>query len=322
MMKIPVEIKIGIIAVIALALLFWGFNYLKGKNMLKQTNRYYGIYDNVEGLKETAPVLLKGYKVGQVDAIYFNREYAPDKLTVAFSVEKRFKIPSRSVASIFSSDLMGTKAVRLELSEGETYLVDGDTLVSEVEASLQEQVSVQMLPLKNKAEDLMLEIQKALEAMQYVFNESTQKNLRKSFESIKNTIASLESTSSALDTLVQEEKAELAGIFQNVASITTTIRNNNEALSHAIQNISAISDSIAAASLTQTIGNAERVFMETGSIMEKINRGEGSLGLLLHNDSLYRNLESTSKSLDKLVRDINENPKKYLRFSVFDFGKN
>ncbi len=316
-MNIPKEVKIGGVAVIAVSLMIWGFNYLKGKNILKQTNIYYGVYHNIEGLAETAPVLLKGYKVGQVDEIYFNTQYAPDRLIVKFSVEDRIMIPKGSVANIFSSDLLGTKAVKLLLSESDEYLESGDTLVAAVETDLKEQVSIQMLPLKNKAEDLMVEMQEALEVVRYVFNENTQKNLRKSFESIKNTIANLENTTSNLDTLLNEEKKQLAGIFRNVEAITANIRDNNEALSMAIQNISNISDSLAKANLNQTMRNAEKVFLQTGEIMEKINQGEGSIGMLVNNDTLYYNLQSTSKELDKLILDIRNNPGKYLNFSVF-----
>jgi len=314
------EAKIGFIVTLAIVILIWGMSYLKGNNLLKRKYIYYAIYNRIEGLEETAPVLINGFKVGLVKNIYIN-ENNIDQITIEMVVKRDIKIPKNSTANIFSSDLMGTKAVKILLTDSVMLHKYGDTLRSEVEADLTEQVSIQMLPLKKQAEDLMQEMREALEVIKYVFNENTRDNLSKSFESIKLTIYNLENTSYTLDTLMQSEKIKLSNIFTNIESITRNINKNNKEISLAIQNISNISDSIAKANLLTTLNNIENSLLQVSEITEKINIGEGSLGQLVNNDTLYYNIESATKNLDALIEDIKMNPKKYVHFSVIDMGK-
>ncbi len=318
--KLYKEAKIGIVVTLAIVLLIWGLSFLKGNNILNRKYIYYAIYDRIEGLEETAPVLINGFKVGVVGDVYINKTDI-NKIMVEFAIKRDIKLPKKSIASIFSMDLMGTKGVKIILSDNETFHNYGDTLISEVEADLTEQVSIQMLPLKKQAEDLMKEMQEALEVVKYVFNESTRDNLAKSFESIKLTIYNLEKTSFTIDTLMQNEKTKLSNIFANIESITQNIKNNNQEISEAIQNIASISDSMAKANILTTLNNIESSVLQLSEITEKINAGEGSIGQLVNNDTLYYNIESATRNLNALIEDIKMNPKKYVHFSVIDMGK-
>ncbi len=318
--KISNEVKVGILVVIAIALLVWGFQFLKGKNLFESRNTYYAIYNRVDGMDESSPVFINGLKVGLVNDIYFH----PDKsgrIVVKMLVEKTYQIPDSSMAEIYSADLMGTKAVRINLTKYKKYYKSGDTLYSRIEQDLKSQVSAQMLPLKAKAEELMLSIDSVMSVIQNIFNENTRENLSKTFASIKTTIENLERTSISLDTLMQNEKYVLARIFANIESITANLKNNNEQITKVLSNLSSISDSIQQSNIKTTILNANKVLEQANSVIGKINRGEGSFGLLINNDTLYRNLENASRNLDKLMKDIRENPKRYLHFSVFDFGR-
>jgi phospholipid/cholesterol/gamma-HCH transport system substrate-binding protein len=160
-----------------------------------------------------------------------------------------------------------------------------------------------------------------MSVIQNIFNENTRENLSKTFASIKLTIENLEHTSFTLDTLMQHEKWVLARIFANIESITNNLKNNNEMLTKIITNFSAVSDSLAKSDIKSTIYNANLALTQANEIIGKINRGEGSLGLLINNDSLYRNLDNASRNLDLLLQDLRENPKRYVRFSLFDFGR-
>ncbi|MFC2136664.1 MlaD family protein [Bacteroidota bacterium] len=314
------EAKIGLIVTLAIVILIWGMSFLKGNNILKRKYIYYAIYERIEGLEETAPVLINGYKVGLVNKVYIDKADI-NHITIELAIKREIEIPRNSIAIIFSSDLMGTKAVKILLTDSLSRHEYGDTLISKVEADLTEQVSIQMLPLKKQAEDLMQEMQEALEVIKYVFNESTRDNLSKSFESIKMTIYNLEKTSYTLDTLMQGERTKLSNIFSNIESITQNINKNNTAITQAIQNISNISDSIAKANLLTTLHSIENSLLQISEITEKINVGEGSIGQLVNNDTLYYNIESATKNLDALIDDIKLNPKKYVHFSVIDMGK-
>lgn len=318
--KISSFAKTGIVVFVTILLFIWGLNYLKGINFLNPENKYYVVYPKVDGLEKSADVLINGFKVGQVRSIYFE-ENMSGNLVVIIAIDDKFNLPFNTVAKIYSSDLMGTKSIELLLTDSMNIYISGDTLAGSLEGGLKEQVSIQMLPLKNKAEDLMVEIEKAIIAVQSVFNEKTIDNLTKSIESIKFTIKNLETTSYSIDTLVENEKLKLANIFSNIESITSNLKQNNSALNNTIQNISAISDSIAKSNIKIAFTSAANALVQVDSIVEKINNGSGSLGLLLNNDTLYYNLVDAAYNLNRLVEDLRVNPKRYVHFSVFDIRK-
>ncbi|MCE9538471.1 MAG: MCE family protein, partial [Bacteroidetes bacterium] len=152
---------------------------------------------------------------------------------------------------------------------------------------------------------------------QQVFNENTRQNLAKSFESIKLAISSLETTSYRLDTMVIGEKMKISSILTKVNVLATTLANNSDELSNLINNFSNISDSLAKSNLMSTINNADKAMAQVSGIMNKINRGEGTMGMLINNDSLYRKLDKSAADLDKLLIDVRINPKRYVHLSVF-----
>ncbi len=307
----------------SIGITIWGINYLNGNNFFVQENKYYAVYDRIDGLVESSPVMIKGLKVGQVNNISFVSDSLNNKLQVlvSFVVNNEIKIPDSSIAEITSIDLMGSKAIYLNLSPKIQYHEIGDTLLSSIEQGLKDQVSQQMLPLKMKAEDLMSSIDSVMTVIQYIFNDATRDNLSKTFSSIKKTIQNLESASISLDTLMKNEKGKLSRIFTHIESITANLNNNSDKLNNIISNFSVISDSLAKAEIAGTINKANEALTQANDIITKINNGEGSLGALLNNDTLYHNLDKAAYDLDMLLKDIEQNPKKYLHFSIFDFGK-
>lgn len=317
------NILIGFFSLLSIAILIWGINYLNGNNFFVKENKYYAIYDRIDGLVESSPVMVKGLSVGKVNNISFIEDTTTKdiKVLVSFVVAEEILIPDSSIAEIMSIDLMGSKAINLQFSSSEKNHQIGDTLISSIEQGLKDQVSQQMLPLKVKTEDLLSSIDSVMTVIQYIFNDATRDNLSKTFASIKKTIQNLESASVSLDTLMRNEKGKLSRIFTNLESITTNLNNNSVKLNNIISNFSIISDSLAKAEIAGTINKANLALTQTNEIIEKINRGEGSLGALINNDSLYNNLEKAAFDLDMLLKDIEQNPKKYLHFSIFDFGK-
>lgn len=315
-MKISRELIVGIIFIVTVGLFFWGFNFLKGTDIFKKQREFYVEYDAVNGLTKANPVVINGLKVGQVKDLYF----APDNsggIIVILVLNNDFPIPKNSIARIYSSDLMGSKAIDLRLGNSKILAQSGDTLGAKVEASLKEEVNAQVQPLKKKAEDLMGSIDSVVTVIQAVFNENARKNLENSFESIKNTLLSLQNTTYNIDTLVISEKNRLSSIINNIDDITTNLKANNDNISNILANFSTLSDTLAKAEIPKTFINANRSIEKFSQILEKINSGEGSLGLLLHNDSLYIDLQKSASDLNKLLEDIRLNPKKYVRFSVF-----
>ncbi len=312
--------KIGLLIITSIALLIWGMNYLKGKNIFKSENQYYVVYNNISGLSVANSVVINGYKIGQVDDIKFVQDTS-EYLIVTLLIDEKFKIRKGAVAQIYSADLMGTKAVQILNNDNSELHANGDTLISSIEGGLKEQVSMQILPLKNKAEDLIASLDSAIIIIRTVFNKKTQENLKNTFASIRITISNLESTTFTLDTLLKKEKSKLAKIFSNVEKITGNLKNNNEKLTNIINNFSSISDSLSKADIASTINKADQALLQFNYILKTINKGNGTISQLLHNDTLYNNIENASYHLSRLLRDIHENPKRYMHFSLLDLGK-
>ena len=322
-MKIRREAKLALTALAAVFILIWGINFLKGSSLFESKSTFYGVYDSVEGLKVSSGVIYRGYQVGQVISIQFTGERF-DRVLVKFSVDKGLELPSNTLAMIQSADLMGSKVVALVPGDSHVFAVSGDTLRSQVERGLMEQVSQQMLPLKQKAERLLGSLDSVLLIVQGLFNEETKKNLSNSFGSIDRTLRNLEGASGNLDTLIQGESARISSILQDVNSITGNLRNNNEEISNILGNVSAISDSLRQASLHQTLMSLDYILATPDSIMNKINRGEGTIGALLNDNDLYYNLNQVSENLNRLLVEFRYNPKRFINLSLIDFssGKN
>ena len=322
-MKIRREAKLALTALAAVFILIWGINFLKGSSLFESKSTFYGVYDSVEGLKVSSGVIYRGYQVGQVISIQFTGERF-DRVLVKFSVDKGLELPSNTLAMIQSADLMGSKVIALMPGDSRVSAVSGDTLRSQVERGLMEQVSQQMLPLKQKAERLLGSLDSVMLIVQGLFNEETKKNLSNSFGSIDRTLRNLEGASGNLDTLIQGESVRISSILQNVNSITGNLRNNNEEISNILGNVSAISDSLRQASLHQTLMSLDYILATTDSIMNKINRGEGTIGALLNDNDLYYNLNQVSENLNRLLVEFRYNPKRFINLSLIDFssGKN
>jgi len=315
-MKIAKEVKIGFFAALMIFALIWGINYLKGKQIFQSSIVYYGVYNRIDGLQETSPVLLNGFKIGIVENINLMEGIQP-KILVQFALDKDVKLPSSTIAQIYSSDLMGSKAIRLIPSASTTYHKSGDTLNTSIEGDLKEQVSMQVLPLKKKAEALMADMQEAIEMIKLIFNENTRENLATSISNIKQTVDNLESATGTIDTIMRNQKGRVEHIIVNAESISSNLKSKNAQLSNIINNFSSISDTLAKTSFSSTIAETNNALKSFNSVMNRISNGEGSLGLLIKNDSLYNNLDSAAKHLDLLIKDVNKNPNRYVHFSVF-----
>lgn len=316
-MKISKEVKIGILVTAALALLIYGFNFLKGRDLFSNNQKFYAIYSDIDGLIEANPVQVNGFQVGRVDKIALAPGSSGRMIVTLIVSDRNIKIPKNTIAKIISPDLLGSKAVKLILGTGTDYAQSGDTLASDIQSSLSDEVNRQVAPLKAKAENLLLSLDSVMAVVQAIFNKDARENLSKSFESIKTAIQTFEKTSLRIDTLVIAEKGRLSNIFSKIESISSNFAGNNEKLSDIINNFSAISDSLAKANIKSTIDNANIALNNASIIINKINKGEGSMGLLINNDTLYKKLEASSADIDRLLIDIKENPHRYLHFSVF-----
>ena len=295
------EIRIGIVAVLSILVLFIGVNYLKGLNVLETSREFHSKYENIGGLKVGNSVFVNGYQVGMVsniDLLANERQ----RLLVTISIEQDFDIPSNTVCKIVNQDLMGTKSISLILGDNAISAESGDTLISGVEGSLQDEVSAQILPLKIKTEELIGSIDSVMIIITAILNKDARQNLSNSLQSLDETFALMSQTMLKVDNIVDQNDERISSIVQNLEE------NNNE-ITNILRNFSNISDDIAKA-------NIEDLLISLSAASKKINNSQGSLGMLINDKDLYLNLEKSSKELEALIQDIKENPKRYLSFSI------
>ena len=304
-MKINKEVKIGLIATIIISCFIWGFNFLRGKNILSSSDSYFAIYNNVDGLEEASPVYISGFQVGVVETVKLHKEFK-DKIVVKFTIEEKVKLPIGTEAVIFPATLLAGKAIKLKMPDFNEFYENGDTLIGVLEKDLVSSLSEELLPIKNKIENLVVSIDSVLA----IFDNQRRDNLKNSLDNI-NTITV------ELSELLDSEQSKLAKILANVESISSNLKNNNEQITTILQNFANISDSIEQSNIKTTLLNANKTLAEFSEISKKINNGEGTIGMLINNDSLYVNLNNLAADLDSLVIDLNENPKKYVHFSLF-----
>lgn len=320
-MKISKEFKIGIVVTFAIGLFIWGFNFLKGNDLFSNKYELFAVYPKIDGLIEANPLLVNGFKVGQINKISLIQDKSGQyKVLVKFLLTEDLQIPKHSVAKAISSDLLGSKAVEIIYSHEKEFVKSGDTLIAETEEGLKTAVSKQLAPMQKKIEGLLSSVDSVITIVQIVLNDKTRQNLSKSFESIKLAIQSLEQTAYKLDDLVASEKAKISSILTKINSLAGTLEKNAGKIDNMIGNFSTLSDSLAKSNLKSAINEADKTLHELNKLVAQINAGQGTLGKLAKNDSLYNNLNKTSEDLDKLMLDLRMNPKRYVHFSVF--GKN
>ena len=318
MIRISKYTKLGFLILACLTILVWGINFLKGIDIFKRTTNYYVIYDRIEGLLESSSVTINGYKVGQVSEINLLNDYS-GRLFVKLSLQGDYKIAKGSIAKIVSSDIMGTKSIKMEIVHSGDYYQPNDTIPGSTEGDLKEQVSMQVLPLKKKAEELIASMDSALTVVTYVFNKDTRDNLTESFENINRTVANIESASSELNKIIGSGK--VSSIVTNLDSITISINQNSGRISNMIKNFSSLSDSLSKLNISPVFAEIKSSVDGINKIIQKLNTTDSSAGLLINDPVLYQNLNNLSSSLDLLLKDVRNNPKRYVHFSAFNIGK-
>lgn len=314
------EFKIGIVLIVSIALLIWGLSYLKGVDLFDTQREYYSRYDQIDGLAVGNPVILNGYQIGQVRKIDFEPK-GDDNLVVTYSVNVAdVQIPADTEAKIYSSDLLGSKAIEIVRGDSSVMAEPGQELAGIRQVEFTQALRKELEPLKKSTEQLIKSVEEVVTNFKVVFESEATQGLPKAFESLESTLANLESTSARLDNMVAENSATVERIFGNVESITNNLNENEEKLNNIFTNFETVSDSLSKVNFSQTIRKADRAMANFEQIMQKVNEGDGSLGKLVNNDTLHNQLVEAANELELLIDDINANPKKYLHFSVF--GKN
>ena len=304
-MGIRKEVKVGLLITVALAALLWGLNYLKGKDVFTSKSKYYAVYEQVDGLVKSNPVFMNGFRIGIVNDISFSDDHT-GKLLVALLIDRDVFIPANSVARIYSVDLIGTKALKIEPGTSNIALVEGDTLSAELEIGIAGQVA----PIKDKTERLIESMDSLARSINRVLDQQARTRLTSS-------LAHLEHILSEADLLISDPRSDLNRTLANTEAITLGLKSGNEDMQKILYNLSQITDTLSQANIGGSIEQLDSTLSETRTVLKRLNNGEGSLGRMITDDSLYQNLNRTTRTLDLLLSDLKAHPGRYVHFSVF-----
>lgn len=311
-MKIRNEIKVGLVITVAIGLLYFGLNYLKGSDIFSKARYFYAIYDKVDGLTTDNVVVINGYKVGRVTEIHLmaNEE---NHIAVKMEIlEEELRIPDSTLARIVSLDLLGSKAIELEFTERQEFHESGDTLISGIEEELKSVIEEKLSPLQAKLERVIDETRDLVTETQVTI-QTTNEAVHKA----KTSMDVINKTTRDIDNLVVTQNENLTRVLGDITAIASNIRSNSQNINDILENVATISDSLTRANYAAAIENASSALNQLDSMITKINNGEGSLGMLLTDDKLYNNLEQASLEIDKLAEDLRVNPERYVHVSVF-----
>jgi len=309
-MKISNETKIGVLTAIAITILILGYSFLRGNDIFSSSNKFYAVYKSVDGLSVSKPVLVNGFPIGRVS----NMKLLPDGHTIVeFKIEQKYNVPSNTLAKLVSTDLLGSKAIVFDYGNSNVYAEDKDTLRANIQGSLAESLQ----PIQMKAENLITKLDSSLGAINRILNPNFQKNVDSSFLSIANSLQTLEGTTKKIDALIGGQTANINSILSNAEAVSTNLKTSTSHLSTITANFSKVSSDVANSNIKQTLDNANKAVADLQVAISKINSDKGSIGLLINDDKLYKNLNEASANLNNLFIDIKAHPKNYVSFSVF-----
>ncbi|GAA4281813.1 MlaD family protein [Gaetbulibacter aestuarii] len=302
-MKISKEVKTSVLVIAGIVLFIFGFNYLKGKNLLNSSRTYYTVYDNVEGLESSTPITINGLRVGKVISIGFKGDGSAH-LLVEFTVDSDFEFSKNSKAELYETGLIGGKAIAVVPAfDGAPKAESGATLEGTIKPGLSELVNQRLTPLQEKVEKVTTSVNTAFTNLNDVFDEEAKAKMRKSIEDLDGVLISFKRTSDNLNNMLGDKESNLNKSLANVE--------------HLSSNLSKVSDSLAQANLKSTINDLQSTLNNLNTMIAGINEGNGTMGKLMNDDSLYDNLEGATRQLEELLQDLKLNPKRYVHFSVF-----
>jgi phospholipid/cholesterol/gamma-HCH transport system substrate-binding protein len=310
--KYSKEIKAGLIAVLAIVGFVFLFQFMKGKSFFVSDNIFYAKFDNVDGLQASNPISINGLKVGQVDKIIpVTGKDGKLHFVVKLLIDKVYSFSKNSTAEIFEPGIMSGKEMRVNLIYDNASLAKtGDTLKGTSQISLMSNLSSQVGPVKDQLQSVLSKVDSTVAATNKILDEQNRKEIKALLISLNQTVASFKQTSDNTNKLISS----------NQKGIENVVSNANETMKSAkiaVDKYGNVAENIDVKKLNVTVEKLSDVSNKLSSVIDGINNGKGSLGKLTKDEALYNNLNETSNNLNLLIKDLKENPKRYINISVF-----
>ena len=279
-----------------------GFNFLNGTSLFKKEKILFAKYENVEGLQVGTKVTVNGLSVGKVAKIDFLPNSS--KILVSFTIRNDVVFSKNSVAELYEARLIGGKSIAIHpVYDNFTKFKSGDTLESSVKPGLTDVVNQQIAPLQQKLEKVLVNADSLFSGVNNVLNSEGKNNLSITLENLSSAVKSTDELVSRFNSISKNQNQNINKIVTNLAKVS--------------ENLNKITDSLSSTNLKKTIYNFEKLSSNFNHVLLEIKGGNGTLNKLLYEDSLYQNLKNSSDAIEKLLRDLKSNPKRYVHFSLF-----
>ncbi|MBA4853194.1 MlaD family protein [Emticicia sp. BO119] len=300
------EVKVGLLGIVTFAIFYLGFNFLKGLDVFRTENEYYAYYSNVEGLQTSNPVMYNGVTIGRV--VDVTPEQTQNRVKVLLAIKRDITLNDNSVAILADNGLLGGKMIKLLIQSGNT-LTDEGTLKSEIEGGLMSGLSERASPVLKNADSLIITLTTIV------------KQFDQTGVALKALVANANQATTGVNAVVDGNAKNLSAITANTATLTSNLNGIATSLDSQIkpilQKTSTFADSLNAVRLGQTVAQLNNSVASLQGILKDINSGQGTIGKLATDDSLYINLDKTAANLAALMADLKANPKRYVHFSLF-----
>ena len=307
-MKISNETKVGVLTIISLTILILGFNFLKGKDVLKKRKKIYAVFKDLGSLAKSNEVRINGYVIGSVYEIKA-KDMDLTGLVATINLTESVNIPKDSKAMI-STPLVGGSYIVIQKGVSTEYLKPGDTLSTFVDVGILDDVKAQLTPTLTKVRGTLDTLNLLLNNVNGLFSPDAKSN-------IQTTLANLNRASSALNGLIDNQSSALSKTLSNAEEITRTIKANSEDITATVKNARLTSEKFAALSLQPTIDSFNVVISTLKSMANKLNSTNGTLGALMNDRALYNRIHDAILSAEILIDDLRTHPKRYVNISVF-----
>lgn len=294
------SILVAISFIVAMILFVWGFNFLKGKSILRNQLEFYAVYENSKGLLPGDLVTLNGMQVGTVGDLKFHPSQ-DGSIVVNFMMSDDLNIPENSIANLASS-LTGSVSIELKLGDSKHLAKSGDTLASGYDNGTMGMITETMSPIVKNLETLLTSLNALTANLNDILNTELKTNIDKGMESMASSMQNIEVITNDIQQLVDSNEGKLTVAVNNLETIT--------------DNFATVSDSLRKIDYNHLVMSLEKCIAEFNTLLEGVNNGEGSAGKLVTDDSLYLNVNNTIETLQLLIEEIKANPKK-IKLSVF-----
>ena len=313
-MKINNETKIGVMAIVGVVLLVFGFNFLKGKSLFKKESYIYAVYQDVQLLAKSNPVLINGVQVGNIKDIDGGRDMK--RIVVTINLTKDINIPDNSLG-IINPPLLGSASLEIQLGSSSAFLRNGDTLLTTLSGGAFDAALKIINPVLYEVRNAVKSLDSVLHIITGVFDPGTKNNIKGILANLNTTTESFALSARSLQLLLNMQNGALSSSLNNVSAFTANLNSNNEKLNSILENAKVASAKFADINLKNTLDTLNSAVINFKQGAEKINSKDGSIGLLLNDKTLYNNLEATTHKINILLDDIRVHPKRYVNISVF-----